>query len=323
MSSFSDALCCAATYKPLRLPELTSPAPSLQAQHHITSTNNNPIEHNHLCIITESDRNMYHSIYARTLEVIQKATDADFSIFKEADQRLSTVGNQKPYAIEVRSKNDLECFPLAEFAQDDLAAHVARLALAITFLRERGLSAAGDSVSDQELACIWDVLRNALETPLFEFAKVGRSHQGFLSLPLSVLLKEDGSNVECWRLHVWLPSVPQLDQRLVIHSHKSYGQSWILAGEAENTMYDVTPATDDESATNAIYRLDATTNKTLSPDAKEVLTGSVIHNTGKKVVVKEASRNRYHHGQSYVVPENAFHTTDLGSKTILGYFVLL
>ena len=33
--------------------------------------------------------------------------------------------------------------------------------------------------------------------------------------------------------------------------------------------------------------------------------------------MEEASRQRYHHGQSYVVPGNAFHSTGPGSKTIL------
>lgn len=164
---------------------------------------------------------------------------------------------------------------------------------------------------------VWEILRDALQSPLYKDVKVGRSHQGFLSLPFCVLLKDDGSNDECWRLHVWLPSSPQPDPRLSIHSHKSFAQSWILAGEAENMEYKVTPAADVESATNAIYRLDTATNKTLTSGMKEELSGSVIYNTGKKVVVEKAHRHRYDRGKSYVVPENVFHTTGLESKTIL------
>lgn len=260
---------------------------------------------------------MYQSLFARTLEGIRNATDADMSIIQQADEILSAAPFQDFEQMDNFLESRLEELLRVDGPQSHLIVCVVGLALVITFFRARRLGAVEESIPDQELADMWEILCEVLESPLFKKVKVGRSHQGFLSLPFCVLTNADGSNDECWRLHVWLPSSPPPDPRLSIHSHKSFAQSWIIAGEAENTNFNITPAADDENATNALYRLDGATNKTLTSGMKEVLSGSVIYNTGKKVIVEEASRQRYHHGQSYVVPGNAFHTTGLGRKTIL------
>lgn len=260
---------------------------------------------------------MYRSSFARTLEGIQHATEVDTSVIQQADQKLSTVAFQVSNTFETSLEGNLKGLPTSNNQQHDIATHVARLAITIAFLRARGFGAEGQSVSDHELASIWQILRDALQSPLYDLAKVRRSHQGFLALPFCELTQANGLNDECWRLHVWLPSSPPMDPRLMIHSHKSFAQSWILAGEAENTTFNVTSAADDGSATNAIYELGTTFDRTLQPGSKEEVSGSVIRNTGEKVVVKETHRGRYHHGQSYVVPGNDFHTTLLGSKTLL------
>lgn len=260
---------------------------------------------------------MYRSSFARTLEGIKNATNADLSIIQLADRALSSVSFQEVDASEISLECKLGNLPTSNGPEDHIVTHVTRLALAISFLRARGFEAIRESVSDREMTVIWEILRDALQSPLYRQVKVGRSHQGFLSLPFCVLVKADGLNDECWRLHIWLPSTPQLDPRLMLHSHKSFAQSWILAGEAENTEFVVTPATNDKSATNAIYKLAAAFDKALAPGSDEELSGSVIHNTGKEVVVEEAHRHQYCHGQSYVVPGDVFHTTIVGSKTIL------
>lgn len=255
----------------------------------------------------------------RSLKGIENATKADVEIFRLAETRLVAVfhGDDGPLSLPFQCW--LDTLAQANESQDDAATHAASLALAITFLRARAHCEADSTkaVSGQELSMVWDVVNKALLSPLYEKARVGRSHQGFLSLPFCRLNTDNGDNDEFWRLHIWLPSSPKPDTRLIIHSHQSFAQSWILAGEAENTMWNVEQVTGTAVATNAIYKLAASFDKTLEPGSKEEVSGTIIENTGKDVIVTKAHSERSHRGQSYLVPGNAYHTTGVEDRTVL------
>lgn len=90
-----------------------------------------------------------------------------------------------------------------------------------------------------------------------------------------------------------------------------------MAGEAENTLFDVQAAGDRKLATNAIYKLAASSNKTLESGTKEEMLGTPIQSTGTKFIATQSARDRYHRDQSNVVPGNAFPTTVIQSGTVL------
>ncbi|KAI0479112.1 hypothetical protein GGR56DRAFT_363003 [Xylariaceae sp. FL0804] len=254
----------------------------------------------------------------RSIEGVKRATNAENSIIETAKQLLSSVCFDKEDIVQHGLAEWIGALEASDEGSGVLALHAAKVALLVTWLRYKGHSTHSTTAhTAEDLELVWKVLRGALVSPLYARAGVGRSHQGFLSLPFCRLARENGDNDEFWRFHIWLPSSPKPDPRLIIHSHQSFAQSWVLAGQAENTMWDVKITDDPGLATNAVYRLGAAFNKTLEPGCKEEASGTTIENTGRQVVVSEAHRERCQRNQSYLVPGADFHTTGVEENTVL------
>lgn len=119
---------------------------------------------------------------------------------------------------------------------------VASLTLGIAFMSEKcqqTQSAAITDVASEDLALVWDLIYNAISSP-FLAKSAGdalRSSQGFLAVPLCSLIK-DGNIDQLLRLHIWLPDGQRGDPAFTIHSHQSFGQSWILAGQGTDQLYE-------------------------------------------------------------------------------------
>ena len=256
----------------------------------------------------------------RSLEGIISATDADQNIAQHAERLLSGIDILGSDAGSSSLRGYLDALTSQTDGQDDAVVGAARLALTVTYMRQKGQTRATDSMTaltEADYSLIESVIYDALTSGLFKPHSTGRSHQGFLSVPLCRLLKPNGDNDETWRLHVWLPSSPKVDPGLAMHSHQSFAQSWILAGETENTLWNAKPTEDPTLATNAVYKLAERYNKTLEPGSEEQKEGSKVVNTGKNVVVEELTRERHHRNESYHVPVDFYHTTGVPSETVL------
>ena len=242
----------------------------------------------------------------RTLHGVVQATTAPQHTADIASRQVSSLGIPHPRTESKPLKVWLDAITVEAGQEDESALHVTKLTVCLTYMRLRCQSAAPkDSLSADELDTIWDIFRAALLSPLYADRRAVRSHQGFLSVPLCDLHKPNGDNEEYWRVHLWLPNRPQPDPDFIIHSHKSYGQSWILAGEGTDGEYEVEPVQDIELATHAIYAL---------TDARTITHRDLrmtIVNTEKYLKVKHAEYETHTRDTSYIVPAAAFHTSQI------------
>ncbi|KAK2758001.1 hypothetical protein FQN54_004407 [Arachnomyces sp. PD_36] len=242
----------------------------------------------------------------RTLKGVAQAADASETLVEAASCWVSSLE-----LAELDNEGDLLGRSLQAVAvergnEDDETTHLVKLTLIIIYMRRKCQNVAPrDSLKAEELKIIWDVIRAALLSRLFAQKRAVRSHQGFLSVPLCDLRKANGDNEELWRVHLWLPNRPQPDPEFIIHSHKSYAQSWILAGEGTNGEYEVNSAQEKEAATHAIYAL--VDQRTITHQQPS----TTIENTGKFVNVKGREFETHTRDMSYVVPAATFHTSQV------------
>ncbi|KAL8879724.1 MAG: hypothetical protein Q9192_008172, partial [Flavoplaca navasiana] len=187
---------------------------------------------------------------------------------------------------------------------------IASLTVAVTFLRENSRNGLEIAASDLEL--IWRLIYAALTLPHPTGAtlNVSRSAQGFLSIPLCSLLK-DGNIDELFRLHVWMPDGQRGEPDFAIHSHQSFAQSWVLAGQGTDRGYEVQVVNDPPLATHAEYALIWNDGKATSTSYKTHQVSSTVKNTQKFVCAKPIRSDIHTRDDTYTIPTATFHTTEV------------
>ncbi|KAK2049355.1 hypothetical protein LZ31DRAFT_549308 [Colletotrichum somersetense] len=187
------------------------------------------------------------------------------------------------------------------------------LALAVSFLRE--IARQNQPASPEDLARCWDMIYRAItceDSPAFTAV---RSAQGFLSVVLCSLVK-DGSIDELFRLHVWLPDGKRGNPDFKLHSHQSFAQSWILAGEGEDHAWEVEPAVDPVEATHAGYVLAWDDGKGQNGAYKTHQSSSTVRNTGSLFKATATLSEVHHRDSTYTVPAAAFHTSEVAADAL-------
>ncbi|WYZ35971.1 hypothetical protein EsH8_X_000618 [Colletotrichum jinshuiense] len=198
---------------------------------------------------------------------------------------------------------------------DQSLAHIASLAVAVSFLSEKCRH--DQPASEDELNQCWLIIRDALtckasSQTLFTAA---RSAQGFLSVPLCSLVK-DGSIDELFRLHVWMPDGKRGNPDFPLHSHQPFAQSWILAGEGVDHSFTVEPVEDAAEATHAGYALAWNDGKGQNATYKTHQSYSIVQNTGKLFKATETRSELHVRGSSYSIPAAAFHASEVAPDAL-------
>ncbi|KAK5083375.1 hypothetical protein LTR24_007664 [Lithohypha guttulata] len=195
---------------------------------------------------------------------------------------------------------------------DSQSRHLASLALAIAFLRQKSRN--GHGVTESELANVWSIIHLAIDSPLLRDCMPGpsRSAQGFLAVPLCSLIR-DGNIDVLFRLHVWLSDGQRGASGFAIHSHQPFARSWILAGQGRDFAYEVKPVATQELATHAEYALTWTDSKGKGPDSayKTHQVYSKIVNTKRWVSAVIANERLHTRNMSYFVPSASFHRSEV------------
>lgn len=189
------------------------------------------------------------------------------------------------------------------------------ITLAVAFLREA--SRRQLNVSSKDLDLVWRLIHRALTHPQQTQAtyNVSRTGQGFLAVPLYSLLK-DGNTDELFRLHVWMPDGHRGTAGFAVHSHESFAQSWILAGEGTDHRYDVQAVTDYSSATHAEYALGWDPGGTSTPDYKTHQVSSTVKKTYRLVRAKRIQKNVYTGDDTCSIPAATFHATEVEPRAV-------
>ena len=187
---------------------------------------------------------------------------------------------------------------------------IASLTVAVTFLHENSRKGLEIAASDLEL--IWRIIYAALTLPHPTGAtlNVSRSAQGFLAVPLCSLLK-NGNIDELFRLHVWMPDGQRGEPEFTIHSHQSFAQSWVLAGQGTDRGYEVQVVNDPPLATHAEYALVRNDGKATSTSYKTHQVSLTVKNTHKFVCAKPIRSDIHTRDDTYTIPAATFHTTEV------------
>ncbi|PGH02384.1 hypothetical protein GX51_04692 [Blastomyces parvus] len=252
--------------------------------------------------------NIPSSELLRVLQGVAVATRAPAVKVEPIARWISSYGTQKADLADFGGWNEGIS---SNFLKGDELLQIANLTLGVTFLREKSRRASGE-VSIIDLALTWDLIHGALTSPPLArpLGSVSRSAQGFLAVPLCSLV-EDGNIVELFRLHVWLPDGQRGDPEFTIHSHQSFAQSWILAGEGKDHSYNVKPIADSAEATHAAYELAWSDGRNTDRAYKTHQTSSTITNTGALVHVSPKQTAVHHRRTTYTIPAAAFHSTEV------------
>ncbi|KAI0410136.1 hypothetical protein F4802DRAFT_593005 [Xylaria palmicola] len=214
--------------------------------------------------------------FLRVLDGVQAATSAADVYVREVSEWAS-------------SKTQGISFHQCQHAVDDdmretasLSRRLAKLALAVGFLRQQGRR--GVAVTSIDLGLAWNLVCDALASDVHGElqCKATRSAQGFLGVALCSIVK-NGAIDELFRLHVWEPQGHRGDPRFAVHAHQVFAQSWILAGEGTGHSYEGGPVGNDAEATHAVYALSWSDGKNSDSSYKLNQISSTIRNTGKLV----------------------------------------
>ncbi|KAH7635090.1 hypothetical protein B0T09DRAFT_17620 [Sordaria sp. MPI-SDFR-AT-0083] len=192
------------------------------------------------------------------------------------------------------------------------------LALGVAVLRHKARQ--NQPVDGVDLEFVWGLVRDAVTDPILAPLLPGasRSAQGFLSVPLCSLIKDNRID-ELWRLHVWLPDGHRGNHDFAIHSHQPFAQSWILAGEGRDHQYAVT----DPEAKCALgtpyaqYRISwSGTGKTHGTAYVPHQPYSIVENTGKIVHIKQVETALHTRDMRYTVGAGVLHRTKVPSDAL-------
>ncbi|KAK3397772.1 hypothetical protein B0T20DRAFT_231293 [Sordaria brevicollis] len=192
------------------------------------------------------------------------------------------------------------------------------LALGVSVLRHKARF--GQPVDSADLEFVWGLVRDAVTDPVLAPLLPGasRSAQGFLSVPLCSLIKDNRID-ELWRLHVWLPDGHRGNRDFAIHSHQPFAQSWILAGEGRDHQYAVT----DPEAKGALgtpyaqYKIGwSGTGKGHGSAYVPHQSYSIVENTRKIVHIKQVETALHTRDMSYTVGSGVLHRTKVPADAL-------
>ncbi|EGO52755.1 hypothetical protein NEUTE1DRAFT_91415 [Neurospora tetrasperma FGSC 2508] len=192
------------------------------------------------------------------------------------------------------------------------------LALGVSVLRHKARQ--GQPIDGADLDLVWGLVRDAVTDPVLAPLLPGasRSAQGFLSVPLCSLIKDNRID-ELWRLHVWLPDGHRGNRDFAIHSHQPFAQSWILAGEGRDHQYAVTEpeAKGALDTPYAQYRIAwSGTGKGHGTAYVPHQSYSIVENTGKIVHIKQVETALHTRDMSYTVGAGVLHRTKVPADTL-------
>ncbi|KAK1776176.1 hypothetical protein QBC45DRAFT_395466 [Copromyces sp. CBS 386.78] len=196
------------------------------------------------------------------------------------------------------------------------------VALGVAVLRHKARQ--NQPVDGADLELVWGLVRDAVTDPVLALLLPGasRSAQGFLSVPLCSLIKDNRID-ELWRLHVWLPDGHRGNPDFALHSHQPFAQSWILAGEGRDHQYAVT----DPEAKGALgtpyaqYRIAwSGTGKSHGTAYVPHQSYSIVENTGKIVHIKQVETALHTRDMSYTVGAGVVHRTEVPAETLHATF---
>lgn len=189
---------------------------------------------------------------------------------------------------------------------DEVSWQLARITLAVTFLRE--LVRKHHIATESDLDAIWTTVSDAilrLEKTEIKLS-ASRSAQGFLAVPLCSIIV-DGNIEELWRFHAWLPDYQRGAAEMAIHSHQTHAQSWILAGSGTDVTYQVENNDDAMDATHAIY-VPVWTSATKSGSTYQThQISSTVSNTGRVVKIGFSTTSKHTRDETYEIPSGVFH----------------
>lgn len=168
-------------------------------------------------------------------------------------------------------------------------------------------------LSPTDLDRAWSMIKDALRSSSIPYT-VSRSAQGFLAVPLWSVIN-NGNIEELFRLHVWLPDGLRGASDVAKHAHQAFAQSWTLAGQLRNYVYDVHPA-DASDATHAEYAVgwsDSGNDKTgtVYHDYKTHQKSSTVVNTGKQVRIASETSEVHSRNMMYTVPAGVIHYSEV------------
>lgn len=253
-----------------------------------------------------------HETLDRTLRGVVVATKLDDERQKIIKDWLS----QQQQALDSKplSVNQWLEASKSRFSEEPELHVVTDFIIGIAYMRERGRH---ENVSKDPLSLdfIWPIIYAALTTTNNLF-RASRSAVGLIFVPLCSLIK-DGAIEELWRLHVWLPDGQRGDPEYHVHSHNTYGQSWILAGFATNHRWSVEPAADKETATHAEYRVSWNDGKTQDSNYKTHQVSSTINNTHKYFNAKLLSTETEQQDMTYSVTHEEWHSSEVAPDAML------
>ncbi|KAF1988652.1 hypothetical protein K402DRAFT_452852 [Aulographum hederae CBS 113979] len=192
---------------------------------------------------------------------------------------------------------------------------LAYLALAVTFFQESSRQELGSGALERWMSFIWKSLINTALTlgsssTRPSILSVSRSSQGFLAIPLCVLL-EDGKIDELFRIHIWLPDGQRGNPLFAIHSHQTFSHSWVLAGEGRDQTFKTERCKDQMIPTHAEYSLAWSDGASLDTNYKTHQNSSTVTNTGELVVAAPTASAAHTRDSSCTVPAGEFHMTEV------------
>ncbi|KAI0904145.1 hypothetical protein F4823DRAFT_232738 [Ustulina deusta] len=247
--------------------------------------------------------------FLRVLGGVQAATSAAGEYVREVSEWASS----KTEGIKFHQCQDALDGDMREKAS--VSRRLAKLALAIGFLRQQGRR--GVATTATELGLAWNLVRDALDSDVDGElqCKATRSAQGFLAIALCSIVN-NGAIDELFRLHVWEPLGHRGDPRFAVHSHQVFAQSWILAGEGTEHSYEGGPVDNDADATHATYSLSWSDGNNSDSSYKLNQISSTIRNTGDLMRCVPKRSVTHTVGDCYSIAAAEFHHVEVPPQKV-------
>ncbi|KAL8924718.1 MAG: hypothetical protein Q9208_003908 [Pyrenodesmia sp. 3 TL-2023] len=243
---------------------------------------------------------------SHVLKGVAAATKAPDHQIKAATDWFDSAENE----IDVTSNLEDRAKAISSSSSPVEVQQLVGITLAVAFLRETSRRKLNASSKDLDL--VWRLIKGALthlQQTQVTFG-VSRSVQGFFAVPLCSLLK-DGNIDELFRLHVWMPDRHRGTAEFAVHSHQSFAQSWIIAGEGTDHRYNVQAVTDYTSATHAEYALAWNAGNTSSTTYNTHQISSTVENTHRFVCAERIQTELHIRDDTYCLPATTFHGTEV------------
>ncbi|KAL8863871.1 MAG: hypothetical protein Q9198_010272, partial [Flavoplaca austrocitrina] len=108
-----------------------------------------------------------------------------------------------------------------------------------------------------------------------------------------------------------MPDGQRGEPEFAIHSHQSFAQSWVLAGQGTHRGYEVQVVNDPLLATHAEYALVWNDGKATSTSYKTDQVSSTVKNTHKFVCAKPIRSDIHTRDDTYTIPAATLYTTEV------------